>query len=214
MQIQKGKLYENRTWKYLYPCLKMYGKELNAYLSQFIKFAVGIGDHNLENKEPCIYILIDTQVPFNTVEDTLAYRRRFSKFLAWLQYQHFYKADYVYEGLDTGEKHMVVIRLPYKFDMSYLYFTQGKYSLMYDTRTINDYFKYILLPNRKELEKKVNDKLTNTRKVLTKDKSYVRDFAKIVNTHFGTENPNSDFEDVELDFPPNMEEEVFNYIEE
>ena len=51
MQIQSGKLYENRTWKYLYPCLKVYGSTLKTYLNIFFKLAVGLGDHNIDIDE-------------------------------------------------------------------------------------------------------------------------------------------------------------------
>lgn len=214
MQIQKGKLNDNRTWRYLYPCLKIYGKELYAYLSQFIKLAVGIGDSNIETKEPCIFILIDPSVRQNTEEETMAYKYRFAKFLNWLRYQYFYKTDYVYEDLDNGEKHMIVLRLPYKYDLSYLSFVQGKYSKMYNKSEVLEYFKNISLPNRKDIETKINKKLEDTRKILTKSKTYVPVFAKLVNEKFDTDNPDTDFYDAELDFPPNLEEEVFNYIEE
>ena len=214
MQIQKGKLYKNRTWRYLYPSLKLYGKELSAYLSQFIKLAVGIGDSNIDTNEPCIFILIDTNVTQSTPQETENYRLRFAKFLNWIRYQFYYKTDYLYEDIGNGEKHMIVLRLPYKFDLSYLAFTQGRYSEMYSKSDIYEYFKYISIPNRKDIETKINKDLDDTRKILTKDKTYTKVFAKVVNDKFGTENPDSDFIDFEYDFPPEQIEEVFNYIEE
>ena len=56
MQIQSGKLYENRTWKYLYPCLKCYGPELMDFLSSFFKLGVGIGDFNIPTEGNSIFI--------------------------------------------------------------------------------------------------------------------------------------------------------------
>lgn len=215
MHIQGGKLYENRTWRYLYPSLKIYGKELMTYLSQFLKLGVGIGDSNIDTKEPCIFILIDTNMAFKTEAELEAYKSRFANFLNWLRYQFYYVTDYVYDGLETGgEKHMIVLRLSYKYDLSYLAFIKGKYSEMYVQSEVYDYFKAVSIPGNKQAEIKVNKKLEDTRSVLFKESKYISTFAKIVNERFGTDNPDSDFSNAELDFPPELSEEVFNYIEE
>lgn len=215
MQIQSGKLYKNRTWRYLYPSLKIYGKELMTYLSQFLKISVGIGDSNVETKEPCIFILIDTNMAFKTQAELDSYKNRFANFLNWLKYQSYYVTDYVYDGLDSGgEKHMIVLRLSYKHDLSYLSFIKGKYSEMYKKSDIYNYFKAINLPANKPAEVKLNKELEETRGILFKENKYISKFAKIVNDRFGTDNPDSDFIDAELDFPPELIEEVFNYKEE
>lgn len=215
MQIQSGKLYKNRTWRYLYPSLKIYGKELMTYLSQFLKLGVGIGDSNVSSQEPCIFILIDTNMVFKTQAELDNYKSRFANFLNWLRYQFYYVTDYVYDGLDSGgEKHMIVLRLSYKHDLSYLSFIKGKYSEMYKQNEVYDYFKVISLPNNKQAEITLNKELENTRSIFFKEKKYIPTFAKIVNDRFDTDNPDSDFEDAELDFPPELKEEVFNYIEE
>src|SRR6187402_2593397 len=143
MQIQSGKLYKNRTWKYIYPCLKYYGPELNKHLGTFFKLGVGINDYNMDIKgeRNHIFILVDTNLPFSSEDQIKEYKLKFSKFLDWLTYQHYYVADYVYEDF-TG-KHMIVLQLPYKHDASFLSFVQGKYSDMYGTKEINDYFKFV-----------------------------------------------------------------------
>ena len=66
MQIQDGKLYLNRTWKYIYPALRVYGFQPISYLNDLIKQGVGIHDINFNDEEPHIpkiFILIQTQVP-------------------------------------------------------------------------------------------------------------------------------------------------------
>lgn len=211
MQIQEGKLYDNRTWKYLYPSLKIYGRELMSYLGQFIKLGVGIKDYNVNTKDPCLFILLDTTIALDKQSDIDAYRDRFIKFLSWIKYQYFYVTDYVYEGLDNREQHMVVLKIPQKYDQTYKSFLEGKYSKMYDKSEIGEYFKDVSLPHNKTAEAKRNKDLSMTRKILTKDRSFVPVFAKYVNTRFGTDNPISDFEEAELDFPPDMSEETFNY---
>ena len=90
MQIQSGKLYENRTWKYLYPCLKHYGLELMNYLTSFFKLAIGVADSNVTVEGNCIFILVDTNLTLSNNVETAKYKANFSKFLDWVKYQYFY----------------------------------------------------------------------------------------------------------------------------
>lgn len=211
MQIQSGKLYENRTWKYLYPCLKHYGPELINYLTSFFKLAVGVADSNVSVQGNCIFILIDTNLILSNSVETTKYKANFSKFLDWVKYQYFYVKDYVYEGLDSGEKHMIVLKLPYKHDLAYMSFIKGKYSEMYDDKSINEYFGFVQIQTNKDAEKKVNDKLQITRKVLRKDSSLLKPFVDMVNKDFDTNVGEEHFKHAELDYPPKLSEEVFNY---
>jgi hypothetical protein len=211
MQIQSGKLYENRTWKYLYPCLKAYGPELNSYLASFFKVGVGIGDFNIDTPSDCncIFILIDTNIPLGSERDISLYKLKFAKFLDWLKYQYFYVKDYMYE--DTSGKHMIVLKIPLKHEIAYVKFIQGEYFNMYLQKDLNEYFKYVTLDN-KEIEKKRNEKIKNARNVLTKSKEYVPTFVEIVKEEFRTPKLSvQDLEHIELDFPPKLEEEIFNY---
>jgi len=211
MQIQSGKLYENRTWKYLYPCLKHYGPELMNYLTSFFKLGVGIADSNVIVEGNCIFILIDTNLTLSNNIETVKYRTNFSKFLDWVKYQYFYVKDYVYEDLDLGEKHMIVLKLPYKHDLAYTSFIKGKYSEMYENKSINEYFAYIKIPLNKDIEKKVNEKLTTIRKILNKDSSLLKSFIDMVNKDFDTNVTEEYFKQAELDYPPKLDEEIFNY---
>ncbi len=209
MQIQSGKLYENRTWKYLYPCLKHYGDELMDKLSSFFKVAVGVHDHNRKEDGNCIYILIDTNIPLASDYDRQEYKRKFTKFLDWVSYKHYYVTDYIFEK----DKHMIVLRLPHDYDITYINFVNGKYSKMYPQRVVNEYFKYITISN-KEIEDRQNSKIRTTRAILTKNKSYLPTFVDIVNKDFNTDITVEDYKDAELDYPPKKEEEIFNYSKE
>ena len=50
MEIHSGKLFKNKTWRYLYPTLKYYGPDLDNYITSFIKLSIGIGDTKLLKK--------------------------------------------------------------------------------------------------------------------------------------------------------------------
>lgn len=208
MQIQRGKLYENRTWRYLFPCLRAHGEDLINQLSSFFKLAVGVRDFNREEENHCIYILIDTNLPFTSTIEIKNYKERFNSFLNWIRNKEYFVADYIYEK----DMHMIVIKLPEQHLGSYVHFINGQYSRMYNLKEIREYFKHITIPN-KEVEIKKNKKITESRNILFKDKKYVPEFVNIVNTRFKTNAKTNDFIDAELDFPPSRKEEIFNYTE-
>lgn len=213
MHIQNGKLYENKTWRYLYPCLKFYSTELINYLSTFFKLGVGISDYNVETEDNCIFILIDTDMRLKNKVESDKYKLNFSKFLDWLKYQPYYVKDYIYSDFDSGEKHMIVLKIPQAHDTTFLSFIRGEYSKMYTKGQIANYFKNISIPTNKEAEKGVNNRLEKVRKILSKDSTYRDEFVEIVNKDFGTSVKSLYFTEAELDYPPKLEEETFNYIE-
>lgn len=206
MNIQSGKLYENRTWKYLYPSLKFYGEELTVKLSSFLKLAVGVNDSYREKNGNCIYILIDTELSSVTALERQAYRTKFGEFLKWVKDKYYYVTDYVFEK----GKHMVVLRLHKNFENSYMHFIKGDYSEMYPDKIIYDYFKHVTLAN-KEVQKKRNDKMKIIRDILKKNSEYLPKFVAQVNKDFKTNVDVSYFKDAELDYPPVRKEEIFNY---
>lgn len=212
MQIQKGKLYENRTWKYLYPSLKHYGAELTLYLATFFKVAVGINDCNLNIQGNNMFILIDTNIVLSTLE-AQAYKIRFTKFLEWLQNQSFYITDYVYNNIDEN-LHMIVLKIPEHHNNSYYDFIRGSYSSMYDRKELAQYFNIVDNVNNQEAITIRNLKVKNTRNILLKDKDLLTEFVDKVNKDYGTNASTEDFKDAELDYPVVLEEEVFNYIKE
>lgn len=210
MQIQSGKLYENRTWKYLYPCLKYYGEDLMEKLASFFKIAIGVGDMSLEkNVGNCLFILVDTRLPIND-KNNQNYRINFEKFLDWVSYKPYYVTDYIFEDLNESEKHMIVIKLPEKYDFSYLDFVRGRYSKMYTKKEINIFFNLVNIPD-KAVEKVRNIRVQNTRSILLKDSDYVQTFCDIVNNDFNEHVTPYQYKDAELDYPPKLEEEIFNY---
>jgi len=53
--------------------------------------------------------------------------------------------------------------------------------------------------------------LVEIKKVLKKDTSILPEFLKRINMDFGVEADSTKFKNAELDYPPNLEEEIFNY---
>ena len=208
MDIQNGKLYQNRTWKYLVPCLKDYEADLIANLTSFFKLGVGIADFNFHTEEEnCIYILIGTKTLVSSDRTLQEYQERFSRFLDWLTHKYYFVADYPY---DTNGKHMIVIRIPLKHKEVLDKFLAGKYSEMYRNTDINTYFKLCVSSNKK-VEEERNKIITETRNILTKDKKYIPIFVETIKKRYACDAYVEDFVDAELDFPPELSEEIFNY---
>ena len=211
MQIQSGKLYENKTWKYLYPTLKIYGSQFMTRINKLFKLGVGLGDSNIEDikEEPCIYILLETKL-CNSTTTMQQYRENLVEFLEWIKTQSYYVADYIYGGLESREQHMVVIKVPDMCKESVVKFKLGKYSEMYSPEVKSLIFKMVSLED-KNLEEKINRKTRGILAVLNKDRSVAPDFLETLNEEFGTDLMLWEISDHELDFPPFVWEEIFNY---
>jgi len=208
MEVSNGKLYANRTWKYLVPCLKDYEADLVLNLASFFKLGVGIADFNFKTEEEnCIYILIDTKTLVSSDRTLQEYQERFARFLDWLTHKYYFVAEYPY---DTSGKHMVVLRIPLKHRDILGKFIEGKYSELYTSTDMNAYFKFCVIANKKTEEEK-NKSITHTRNILTKDKKYISIFVDIVKEKYVCDAYVEDFQECELDFPPKLEEEIFNY---
>jgi hypothetical protein len=198
MNIQHGKLYKNKTFKYLYPLLKYYGQELKIKLNLLSKLAMGIGDTNKTLDYKHLYILVDSSPQFRTY---------LSEFLEFVRDQSYYVEDYVY----STNQHMIVFTLPTKAEYVIQTFLAGKYSDMYSTKEIDYMFEHIPNMDNKEIIIKRNKELVEIKKVLKKDTSILPEFLKRINMDFGVEADSTKFKNAELDYPPNLEEEIFNY---
>lgn len=193
MQIEIGKYYVNKTWKYLLPCLRTYGPTFIAKYNSLFKLAVGVHDGlmdgtEFENKK-VIYVLIDKK-----------YRPKIAlNVMQWFRYQSFVLTDYAFDDLEEGRKHMFVIEVPEKYHDAYDEFIKGNYSRMYSDKDIEELF-----PNPTSDERSV---LKRT------DIAYTK-FIKKVKMNFGTDVNKSDLVGAELDFPIEKTKEVFNYREE
>lgn len=212
MELYSGKLFKNKTWKYLYPVLKFYGKDLDDYLTSFIKIAIGIGDINTNFDNDNIFILFDLELKNNMQINLKKYREKFQLFLNYIKIQHYYTADYPYKYDKFSTGHMVVLKVPFKHREAFFSFIKGKYSSMYILEDVNRFFQKRVFQN-KEKEKSVNKFIKSSRDVLLKDSSRKKYFIKKVNQDFDTNIKEDMFnDDFELDYPPKLSEEIFGYI--
>ena len=194
MDIVIGKLYINRTVRYLVPGLGFYGPTLKTKLNLVFKLAFGIHDTLLENShlegQKNIYILVDK----------LVRPELFQNFMDWVKHQEYYVTDYVYDSImeNHSRKHMIVLAYPPSMEDTYDKFLLGKYSKMYTRKEITSYF--------------AEESKLETRQVLMKTVHAKHRFISSVKEAFDTLLEEQDFltGSWEYDFPPNTEEEFFN----
>jgi hypothetical protein len=122
-----------------------------------------------------------------------------SYFLEYIRNQDFYIDDYIY---DIHKKyHMFVLKLP--SNNIVIKFIEGRYSEMYNQEEVDQYFKKKIFNGKEEV-------FTPVYSILTKRDDYQDIFKKILNIDFGADNITLN-EDAELDYPPFLESEIFNY---
>jgi hypothetical protein len=194
MDIIIGKLYINKTVKYLVPGLGFYGPTLKTKLNLVFKLAFGIHDtlltgSHLEGQKN-IFILIDKLVRPDL----------FQNFMDWVKHQEYFVTDYVYDSIleAHSRKHMIVLAYPPSMGDAYDKFLLGKYSKMYTKQEITSYF--------------AEEAKVETRQVLVKTVHAKHRFISLIKATFNTQLEEQDFliGSWEFDLPPNEEEEYFN----
>lgn len=194
MDIQIGKLFINRTVKYLVPGLNFYGSTLKTKLNLVFKLAFGVHDSLIEGShlegQKNIYILVDKLVRPDL----------FQNFMDWVKHQEYFVTDYAYDAIMEAHsrKHMIVLAYPPTMGDSYEKFLLGKYSKMYTKKEITSFFA-------EESKKEV-------RQVIVKTIHAKIRFIALIKETFGTILEEQDFLTGywEYDLPPNEEEEFFN----
>ena len=194
MGIEIGKLYANRTVKYLVPGLNYYGVTLRTKLNLVFKLAFGIHDSLLEGThlegQKNIFILVDKLVEPD----------KFQNFMDWVKHQEYFVTDYAYDAImeNHSRKHMIVLAYPPTMGDCYDKFLLGKYSKMYTKQEIIDYFG--------------GENKAAARHVLCKTVFAKNQFKVLVKEVFDVLLEEQDFlqGSWEYDLPPNEEEEFFN----
>ena len=195
MQIEIGKYYVNKTWRFLLPCLRGHGDIFVSKFNPVFKLAVGIHDTLLDNSKKSdgrsIYILCDK----------LGNRPAFDEFLDWIKYQDYYIADYCPDSeILKSRKHVIVIAIPKVYNDAYDNFLQGNYSLMY----LEQDLKLLFSSSTKQKEYDI----------LSRNPKIIEEFTKVVNKEFKTNAVIDDFKNAELELPLKKTEEIFNCLQD
>ena len=194
MQIEIGKLYQNRTLKYLVPALNYYGETLKTKLNLVFKLAFGVHDTLIDGThlegQKNIYILIDKEVRPDL----------YLNFMGWIKNQEYYVTDYVFDELHNGRKQLLVLAFPPALSDAYDKFLKGQYSYMYSRQELSQYFN--LKPEPLQI-------LQRTFLGKTIFKSLIKETFDVTLEEVDFRN-----ERFEYDIPPSNEEEFFNYKRE
>ena len=191
MNIEFGKLYENRTVQLLLPCINSFGEGFTSRYNKLLKLAAGVHDTLLDHS-PLIYgnnlyVCFDTS--YNN-ED-------FYEFIDYLIDQDYFQAEYsVDEDLSVARKHMIVVNVPECHNEDYKYFLKGEYSKMYTEEFRKEHF--LDKGRLKEL------------KILTKDKTMIPVLMNHLEIDFKSEVLEEELQNHEVVLPLKRREEIFN----
>lgn len=190
--FEDNKIYENQSFKYLFPLLQAYGSTFVGFLNRIYKLGIFIGDINYPANPigKNLHLVIKNYLNHSSKQ---SYEKLLSDFINYVRQQHFYEADYL---LDTT-KHVIVLKLPHDLTLCIDEFVRGKYSKMFTEKQIKEYFS--------------GKHFVETRKVLTHDMSYAQTYLDKVNKDYMTDLQLEDILNHEWDYPPQLEKEVLNF---
>lgn len=191
MDIRIGHQYVNKTWRFLVPTLRGHGDEFVNRFNPLFKLACGVHDDLISGAEMAngrnIYVMFDTKYQ----------PKEFSKFMDFLQYKDYYKADYCPDSEISSRKRIVILEVPKIFHNAYDMFLQGRYSEMYTQEHLDMLFN--------------NENKKREHEILNKHPRALSKFVKDVNEQFKTQTKEDDFLESEYETPLKKIEEIFNY---
>jgi len=191
MNIKIGKLYVNKTWRFLAPCLRGHGDAFVKKFNPLHKLAVGIHDSLLDGSELSngrnIYLMIDKEYK----------PREYKKFMEYLEYQEYFKGTYCPDSeITSSRKQIIILEIPEIFKESYDHFLKGEYSKMYSEEQIKLFFGNST--KKKDFE------------ILSRSGEALKEFVTKVNKEFNTETSIKNFDECEWELPLIKKEEIFN----
>lgn len=200
IKIQIGKIFMNRTRKYLFPLVKQYGSDFTFRINSLFKVAMGIGDIVAEKcgfvHEKHLFILVDSKYEPHI----------FRKTLEMLRQHPAYEDDYVFGNISNSRFHMIVIKIPEEYLPTLQMFKESKFSKMYSEQDIRKLFNF---EKRKGTDRKLYE---SAYRVLIHDHNYKIEFAQQLRDEFDI--PDISVTDIaddkEYDLPIKKIEEVFN----
>ena len=209
MKIRENKAVKNQTKLKLVPITLTYGVEFVEKINGLSRKAWGIGDSILENNQQLygnhIFLLVDVngKSMYGNYKDKNKSRHDFDEFLKWFKTKDYYENDYPYDGLEGGHYHMLIIKFPEEYKDSLKAFRESRYSEMLPKKEIDRLFP-------KEI-KRFGKMIPNDQYfVLHKDDTYKHVFADKLKKEFNlNEFLIEEDDNRELDFPVNIDEEIF-----
>jgi hypothetical protein len=193
MVLEAGKIFPNRTVKYLVPALNLYGPVLKTKINLVSILGIGLFDMAIEGShlhgQKNIYFLLNKASRTDLFND----------FIRWVSYQEYYVTDYNFDPVENSTRHMVVLAFPPSMHLAYDLFIEGKYSKMYTKNELAEFFA--------GREAALG--------IFKRERFAKESFKKKVLSAFGTVLTEEDFltEIFEYDFPPTKEQEFFNFNE-
>ena len=187
MNLQLNTHYSNKTWRFLFPCLRAHGEEFMEKIATISIMAVGVGCGQLD-ESPNLYILYNKEFKQEALYSLLAYLHKEGLLVESFSYD-----KDIRDGLQT----MLVVKLPEEFHEAYQHFINGYYSQMFSIEQIEELFAYKLwFPETS---------------ILGKEDESGKKFLQKVNEEYGSTVKFGDIQHWEYESPIVLKEEVFNY---
>jgi len=211
INFSDDKIFDNRTYKYLFPLLRTYGQGFCTNFSKLFKLGIFIGDMNYYTVKPTVVPSLYVVVRLPRIKDhrmsdnDRAYLEWFTNFKQFLRHQQYYETDY---SIDV-DKHMFVFKLLNNLSNVIDNFLMGKYSQMFTKEQVNKYFTFTL--GQTAIEKERNKATEEIRSILLHDNTYAQTYLDKINKQFGTTLKLENNVNWEFDTPPNLSEEILNY---
>lgn len=193
----------NRTFKYLLPALKLFDTQLvdkTKYLP-IISTVLWNEEYKSFDVDDSITIILDIKGRKKEGEyvDISKYKFRCASYLSFIRNHPSYVEDYPI-GNSKSSLHAVILKLPDRCEGIRDRFIKGNYSELYTPSEVNLCFKEVI-------DLKVRNPL---KRILLKDPTYYSIFRNQVKKDFGTI-LDVEYDNRELDYPPQLREEVLNY---
>lgn len=192
IELDEERIFDNKTSRFLLPCLRGYGEEFVKKFNTFYKYAVGVSDSYwydvTKKKGRFIFILCNSSKN----------QYQLHNFTFWVKKMPYFVESYCPDpDIQFSNKLMIVLEIPGRFHKAYDMFIQGRYSEMF---------------TKEELDALFLDKNLETYQILSRSIEYMPKFVSKVNLEFKAKISEGDFSEVppELELPLKSLEEIFN----
>lgn len=210
INIIPGKIFINRSYKYLSPCMKLYGEEFITKMRLLCGLAIAIQDFGYNTTpesrifENNIYYVIDTNGEYTFGKHINVEKSKIDFFMviSWLRQQDFYVRDYPLDSGKSGSQHIIVLKLPLDLIGKFI---NGDYANLYDKHTLD-----LIVPKTVKVIR--TEELNPVYAVLSKDDSYLPTYLKQLNDEYNTRLTVDDIKHhTQFDIPPLPKNEIIRW---